>query len=49
LLRLGTEPRALQDLGAIPTPDRRGVLPAAPEAEAPEEWHVEVPEPLGRG
>jgi len=36
-------------LGAIPTPDGQGVLPAAPEAEAPEEWLAEVPEALGRG
>lgn len=36
-------------LGAIPRPDGKGVLPAAPAAEAPAEWHEEVPEALDRG
>ena len=35
-------------LGAIPHPDGKGVLPAAPEAEAPEAWHSQVPEALDR-
>ena len=33
-------------LAAIPHPDGRGVLPAAPTAEAPEEWSSVVPEAL---
>ncbi|UFU08343.1 ATP-binding cassette domain-containing protein [Ruania halotolerans] len=35
-------------LAAIPHPDGRGVLPAAPAAEAPEEWRLELPEALER-
>ncbi len=35
-------------LSAIPEPDGRGVLPAAPKVDAPEEWHSEVPAALGR-
>ncbi|WP_150461357.1 ABC transporter ATP-binding protein [Nesterenkonia ebinurensis] len=35
-------------LGAIPHPDGRGVLPAAPAAEAPEEWASTLPEALSR-
>lgn len=36
-------------LGAIPHPDGKGVLPAAPAAEAPAEWHEELPGALDRG
>lgn len=36
-------------LGAIPRPDGKGILPAAPEAEAPAAWHEEMPEALDRG
>lgn len=35
-------------LAAIPHPDGQGVLPAAPAAEAPEEWTQEIPEALER-
>lgn len=35
-------------LGAIPRPDGKGVLPAAPAAEAPQEWHQEMTEALDR-
>ncbi len=35
-------------LAAIPHPDGRGVLPAAPAAEAPEEWTSRLPEALDR-
>ncbi|MDN5900339.1 MAG: ATP-binding cassette domain-containing protein [Brachybacterium sp.] len=35
-------------LGAIPRPDGKGVLPAAPDAEAPAAWHEEMPEALDR-
>ncbi|MCU1443099.1 MAG: peptide transporter ATP-binding protein [Cryobacterium sp.] len=35
-------------LSAIPEPDGRGILPAAPAVEAPEEWHAELAEALDR-
>lgn len=35
-------------LAAIPHPDGRGVLPAAPAAESPQEWSSHVPEALDR-
>ena len=35
-------------LAAIPHPDGKGVLPAAPAAEAPPEWSATVPEAIGR-
>lgn len=35
-------------LSAIPHPDGKGVLPAAPAAEAPAEWTSEIPEALDR-
>lgn len=35
-------------LGAIPHPDGRGILPAAPAVEAPPEWAQPVPEAIGR-
>lgn len=36
-------------LSAIPEPDGKGNLPAAPAAEAPAEWRSEMPSALGRG
>lgn len=35
-------------LAAIPEPDGRGILPAAPAAEAPVEWQSEIPAALDR-
>jgi oligopeptide transport system ATP-binding protein len=35
-------------LGAIPEPDGRGILPAAPAAEAPVQWRSELPAALDR-
>ncbi|MEL0626726.1 ABC transporter ATP-binding protein [Salinibacterium amurskyense] len=35
-------------ISAIPEPDGKGVLPAAPAAEAPEEWRITMPEALNR-
>lgn len=35
-------------LGAIPKPDGKGILPAAPAAEAPAQWHEPMPEALDR-
>lgn len=35
-------------LAAIPEPDGRGILPAAPAAEAPVEWRSEIQSALGR-
>jgi oligopeptide transport system ATP-binding protein len=35
-------------LSAIPHPDGRGTMPAAPAAEAPAEWAVAIPEALDR-
>ncbi|WP_394216199.1 ATP-binding cassette domain-containing protein [Brachybacterium vulturis] len=35
-------------LGAIPRPDGKGVLPAAPDAEAPAAWHEELPKAVDR-
>lgn len=35
-------------ISAIPEPDGKGILPAAPAAEAPEEWRMTMPEALNR-
>ena len=35
-------------ISAIPEPDGKGILPAAPAAEAPEEWRLTLPEALNR-
>jgi len=35
-------------ISAIPEPDGTGTLPAAPAAEAPEEWRMTMPEALNR-
>lgn len=35
-------------ISAIPEPDGKGILPAAPAAEAPEEWRLTMPEALNR-
>jgi len=35
-------------ISAIPEPDGKGILPAAPAAEAPEEWRITMPEALNR-
>jgi oligopeptide transport system ATP-binding protein len=35
-------------LSAIPHPDGRGTMPAAPAAEAPAEWAIAIPEALDR-
>lgn len=35
-------------ISAIPEPDGKGILPAAPAAEAPEEWRSLMPEALNR-
>lgn len=35
-------------LNAIPHPDGKGVLPAAPASEAPASWSAEIPEALNR-
>jgi peptide/nickel transport system ATP-binding protein len=35
-------------ISAIPEPDGQGNLPAAPAADAPEEWRSSIPQALGR-